>query len=422
MPINPKTCTLTNGRSQPFSFTDAAGTPLVGAAITWTVAAGPGVATGSIDTNGEYTAPAQIAAAATITITGTAPAPNAQTATATVQLVPPEVLLVPAAVDLRAGEVQQFSVTVPGDSADSVQWNFAPGVGGLLNGRYTAPAEIQEDREIQVIAISTVEPHKSTTAVVRLRSKPPKGWITASLFAYLVVVFALAFVLVSLWPPNAPDASAGEKARATRTAADDIAQKAKTAEENATKDLQNFQAQLQSKPGDPDLKKKVDDAQTAKTKATEARTKAEKDAAEALQCQKLAEDPPVHTKCFGDIPREIDLLWLVIVTGALGSFVHGARSFVDFLGNRAFRSSWSAWYIMSPFLGAALALIFYLVVRGGFLSASTTGASVNIYGLVAISGLVGMFAKQATNKLDELFSTLFKTDKGEGLMDKLKTS
>ena len=113
---------------------------------------------------------------------------------------------------------------------------------------------------------------------------------------------------------------------------------------------------------------------------------------------------------------------VVLITGALGSFVYSARSFVDFVGNKAIRGSWSAWYLMYPLIGSALALIFYLVIRGGFLTASTTGASVNIYGLVAISGMVGMFSKQATNKLDELFSTLFKSEKDDqDLKDKLKS-
>jgi hypothetical protein len=74
---------------------------------------------------------------------------------------------------------------------------------------------------------------------------------------------------------------------------------------------------------------------------------------------------------------------------------------------------------MYPFIGAALALIFYLAIRGGFLTEATTGADINLYGLVAISGLVGMFSKQATNKLSELFTTLFKTDKEAELKDKL---
>jgi hypothetical protein len=112
-----------------------------------------------------------------------------------------------------------------------------------------------------------------------------------------------------------------------------------------------------------------------------------------------------------DISRDVDLLWLVLIAGALGSFVYIARSFVDFVGNKSIRGSWSAWYLLYPLIGSALALIFYLAIRGGFLTASTASADVNTFGLVAVSGMVGMFSKQATNKLSELFTTLFKTEK-----------
>jgi hypothetical protein len=112
------------------------------------------------------------------------------------------------------------------------------------------------------------------------------------------------------------------------------------------------------------------------------------------------------------LSREVDLLLLVLICGALGSFAHGARSFVDFVGNRTLRASWSAWYLLYPLIGATLALIFYLAVRGGFMT-TNAGKDVNLYGLTAISGLVGMFSKQATTKLSEVFSTMFKTDKDD---------
>jgi hypothetical protein len=58
------------------------------------------------------------------------------------------------------------------------------------------------------------------------------------------------------------------------------------------------------------------------------------------------------------ISRDVDLLWLVLITGTLGSFVYIARSFVDFVGNKSIRGSWGVWYLMYPLIGSALALIF----------------------------------------------------------------
>ncbi|MGB9181086.1 MAG: hypothetical protein WCB68_17775, partial [Pyrinomonadaceae bacterium] len=39
------------------------------------------------------------------------------------------------------------------------------------------------------------------------------------------------------------------------------------------------------------------------------------------------------------------LLLLVIAAGALGSYVHAATSFADYVGNRKFTSSWTWWYV-----------------------------------------------------------------------------
>ena len=63
-----------------------------------------------------------------------------------------------------------------------------------------------------------------------------------------------------------------------------------------------------------------------------------------------------------------------------------------------------------------LALIFYFALRGGFLLLTSDRNAPNIspFGVGALSGLVGMFSKQATDKLREMFDNLFKTGQGRG--------
>ena len=111
---------------------------------------------------------------------------------------------------------------------------------------------------------------------------------------------------------------------------------------------------------------------------------------------------------------DVQLLLLVMVTGALGSFLHTATSFADFVGNEKLARSWLWWYLLKPFVGMGLAVVFYLVIRGGLLSGGTEAGKVNIYGIAALAGLTGMFSKQATDKLGEVFTTLFQTKPGEG--------
>jgi hypothetical protein len=115
-----------------------------------------------------------------------------------------------------------------------------------------------------------------------------------------------------------------------------------------------------------------------------------------------------------DVSDEVRLLLLVVVAGGLGSFIHAATSFVDYVGNRRFVRSWLLWYVMRPLIGGALAIVLYIAVRGGLLTANAggpNGGSPNVspFGVTAIAGLAGMFSKQASDKLNEMFSTLFKT-------------
>jgi hypothetical protein len=105
-----------------------------------------------------------------------------------------------------------------------------------------------------------------------------------------------------------------------------------------------------------------------------------------------------------------DGLWLtliVIVTGALGSLIHAITSFASYVGNHRFVKSWSLWYVMRPLVGAPLALVFYFTLRGGFLATSGSVKEVNYYGMAALAGMVGMFSKQAIDKLSILFDSIF---------------
>ena len=74
-------------------------------------------------------------------------------------------------------------------------------------------------------------------------------------------------------------------------------------------------------------------------------------------------------KCVGTTFDE-RLLLLVIVAGILGAFVHGATSLADYIGNNNFNRTWTWFYVLRPAIGMALALVFYFVIRGGFLTTS----------------------------------------------------
>jgi hypothetical protein len=129
-----------------------------------------------------------------------------------------------------------------------------------------------------------------------------------------------------------------------------------------------------------------------------------------------AESPPVITPgtrspitIFGrkfEIWDEVRLLLIVILAGALGSLVHTVRSVYWYIGNRTLKWSWLAKYILQPFAGSALAVIFYVVIRGGFFSPQTTFENTSPFGFAALAALVGLFSEQAVLKLKRVAETV----------------
>src|SRR5262245_14841371 len=126
-----------------------------------------------------------------------------------------------------------------------------------------------------------------------------------------------------------------------------------------------------------------------------------------------AKDAPAfaNLSLFGSAPfpvaSDLRLFITVIAAGALGSLIHSITSFADYVGNRRLSKSWIWWLVLRMPVGVALALLFYLVLRGGLIVPSLPGGSgaanstqlLNPYGVAAISALAGMFSKQATDKL-----------------------
>jgi hypothetical protein len=169
---------------------------------------------------------------------------------------------------------------------------------------------------------------------------------------------------------------------------------------------------------------------------------------------------------------EQHLILLVAISGSLGAFIHAATSFTYHFGVRDFEKSWVSWYLMRPFIGAALALTFYFLLRGGLINVNAdervagqysavqdsvvyihydtsqkTAAvrssadslagfrrigmerlpvrkdslPVNPFGVMGISIMAGLFSRQAIDKLGEIFENVFlkkeKTGKSKPLVE-----
>ncbi|WP_407682570.1 IPT/TIG domain-containing protein [Pseudarthrobacter sulfonivorans] len=106
------------------------------------------------------------------------------------------------------------------------------------------------------------------------------------------------------------------------------------------------------------------------------------------------------------IDREVSLFMIVLIAGAIGGAIHSIRSLYWYVGNRSLRYSWILMYCSLPLTGAALALIAYLVVRGGLTTSLSSSEDVNPFGITAAAALVGLFSRETAEKLRSVFETL----------------
>lgn len=143
-------------------------------------------------------------------------------------------------------------------------------------------------------------------------------------------------------------------------------------------------------------------------------------------------DDPMPLQGLDFFFRETDLtvsagqayLLLIALFGALGSFVHTATSFTTYVGNKKFKLSWTWWYLLRLFIGAAVALLLLTVVLGGLMTVNSNGTGVdteqfNPYMIGALSGLAGWFSKVAADKLEEIFEVILDNAKDTIRTDKL---
>ncbi|MGH9631444.1 MAG: hypothetical protein ACRD7E_24330, partial [Bryobacteraceae bacterium] len=79
-------------------------------------------------------------------------------------------------------------------------------------------------------------------------------------------------------------------------------------------------------------------------------------------------------------------------------------------------SSWAWWYFLRPWIGAALALVVYFVIRAGLITGAGEAATANLnpYGIASLAALSGMFSRQATEKLKDVFENVCATNSGNG--------
>lgn len=188
--VSPQNMTVTTGTTQPFTAT-VSNTSETG--VSWLVNTFPGGINpsdgsspfGTIDKNGNYTAPPYIPAPPTVTVTAVANADNTATANASVSIngTPSPVSISPLSASLEVGGIALFTATVrnPDPSViwsvenvplgDAVVGTVSPVPGTLNQVNYVAPLTVPgggQTAQVHVTAQSAVNPLEAASAVVTL--------------------------------------------------------------------------------------------------------------------------------------------------------------------------------------------------------------------------------------------------------------
>lgn len=127
------------------------------------------------------------------------------------------------------------------------------------------------------------------------------------------------------------------------------------------------------------------------------------------------------TVCNCNLPGTITLnkllLLLVCLGGFLGGMVYISSSFTAYVGSRQFKRSWKLWYFVKPFTAVGIAVALYFTFRAGLLTHNDDASNINLYGIMTLALLSGLFSQIATQKLKEVFQAAF-NPKGD-LPDKI---
>jgi hypothetical protein len=126
---------------------------------------------------------------------------------------------------------------------------------------------------------------------------------------------------------------------------------------------------------------------------------------------------PLSGQAFGTDPEivftnpEIRLVLFSTLFGIIGASIHGIGSLTAWITTNKLQAGWGIWYLTRPPIGAALAIITYIIIRAGLVTGGPT--SISDFGVAGISALVGLMTDEMTAKLRDVFDSLFGIKKSE---------
>ena len=99
--------------------------------------------------------------------------------------------------------------------------------------------------------------------------------------------------------------------------------------------------------------------------------------------------------------------------GGLGSCLHGINSLTAYVGAKQFQSSWALYYMARPVVGGILGPLMFLVFRSNLVG-NTQQVNMNDWlAVAALTGISGLFADKAVEKLKQVVDVVFSVPKDE---------
>lgn len=310
--------------------------------------------------------------------------------------VAPVVIVNPAAVTLdpAADDKFTFSATVLGDPKNAVTWSIEPADAGTIDTsgnfhRKLDPSGKEIDTPVKVTARSMADSSRCGSAMVKLIPKTH---------------LEISPVSLSAFPGQQVEFRLMAKSDESKNATNGPAAAAAAKPEDTKKDVKGPQSSWSVSRSDI-AAITPDGVFTAGTPD------------KPTQVVISAWGPAVHEQASVTVsisvpfqPTDVDnwpILLFVIICGALGSMIYYTSSFVAYVGNRNFRSSWFWFYISRPFVGGGLAVIFFFLTKWGKISGAS---ATDLASIGAISALVGLFSDKAVKKLSDILDVLLSTD------------
>lgn len=99
---------------------------------------------------------------------------------------------------------------------------------------------------------------------------------------------------------------------------------------------------------------------------------------------------------------ERHLLLIVIAMGMLGAATDSVWWLAYQIQEGRFQPSESLGFLVKPWMGCVIAVLFYALLRGGLISGSAGSKEINVYGLAGMAGLAGLSATKLVTKLVNL--------------------